>query len=188
MNKRICFLYTETNGLHQTIDDITKKNLFNFARLVVLNYEIGSINNNEYTQEKKIRSIIKPRCMIIPEETVQYHGITQEKAIKKGIDPEEALNLFKTDLKGVNILVTHGAEFHLKTILAESLKYNLSIDFNKIIIVDTLSFYHSYGYIKLKDLCSKLKIKEIPENNKNNVELIRDVFFKLYSKFEKSSK
>ncbi len=186
MSKRICFLYTETNGLHKTTEDITKKNLFNFARLVVLNYEIGVVVNDEYTQEKKVKHIIKPRCMIIPDETVQFHGITQEKASNKGIDPEEALVLFKNDLKKVDILISHSIDFHLKTILAESLKYNISIDFNKIIIVDTISFYHSFGFVKLKDLAQKLKIKDIPENNKNNVELIKNVFFKLYSKFQKS--
>jgi hypothetical protein len=188
MNKKICFIYTETNGLHQTTDDITKKNLFCFARLVVLNYEIGTIINDEYTIDKKLRYIIKPRSMIIPEETIQYHGITQEKASTKGTDPEEVMNIFKSDLKGIDIIVTHNADFHLKTILAESLKYNISIDFNKIIIVDTISFYHSFGFIKLKELAEKLKIKEISDNNKNNVELIRNIFFKLYSKFQKSLK
>ena len=102
------------------------------------------------------------------------------------MDPCEALNLFKIDLKNVDILISHSVDFHLKTILAESLKYNISIDFNKIIIVDTISFYHSFGFVKLKDLAQKLKIKDIPENNKNNVELIKNVFFKLYSKFQKS--
>lgn len=186
MDKRICFLYTETNGLHKTNDEITKKNLFNFARLVVLNYEIGIVTNDEYIQEKKVKFIIKPRCMIIPEETIEFHGITQDKANLKGKDPEEALNLFKTDLKNVDILVSHSIDFHLKTVLAESLKYNISIDFNKIIIIDTISFYHSFGFVKLKDLAQKLKIKDIPENNKNNVELIKLIFFKLYSKFQKS--
>jgi DNA polymerase III epsilon subunit-like protein len=186
MDKRICFLYTETNGLHKTNDDITKKNLFSFARLVVLNYEIGVVNNDEYTQEKTVKFIIKPRCMIIPNETVEFHGITQDKAEIKGKDPEEVLNIFKTDLKNVDILVSHSIDFHLKTVLAESLKYNISIDFNKIIIIDTISFYHSFGFIKLKDLAQKLKIKDIPENNKNNVELIKLIFFKLYSKFQKS--
>ena len=184
MNKKICFLYTETNGLHQTTEDITKKNLFQFARLVVLNYEIGTIINDEYVLDKKIRYIIKPRSMIIPEETIQFHGITQEKAINKGTDPEEVLNIFKIDLKQVDILVSHNVDFHLKTILAESLKYNISIDFNTIIIVDTISFNHSFGFIKLKELAQKLKINEISENNKKNVELIRNVFFKLYSKLK----
>jgi DNA polymerase III epsilon subunit-like protein len=186
MDKRICFLYTETNGLHKTTDELTKKNIFNFARLVVLNYEIGIIKNDEYTIEHNIKQIIKPRCMIIPEETIIFHNISQEKAIAKGIDPEEALTNFKTKLKNVDILVTHSADFHLKTILAESLKYNISIDFNKIIIVDTINFYHSFGFLKLKELALKLKIKDIIETNKNNVELIRNIFFKLYSKFKKS--
>ena len=186
MNKKICFIYTETNGLHKTNDDITKKNLFCFARLVVLNYEIGTIINDEYIQDKKVRLIIKPKCMIIPDDTVQYHGITQEKAHLKGINPEEALNLFKLDIKNVDIIISHNIDFHLKTILSESLKYNISIDFNKIIIVDTISFYHSFGFIKLKELATKLKIKDISENNKNNTELIKNVFFKLYSKFQKS--
>ena len=55
MDKRICFLYTETTGLHQTNETITKKNLFCFARLVVLNYEIGVYKNGEYTIEKQER-------------------------------------------------------------------------------------------------------------------------------------
>jgi len=186
MNKKICFIYTETNGLHKTNDDITKKNLFCFARLVVLNYEIGTVINDEYIQDKKVRLIIKPRCMIIPEETIQFHGITQDKATNKGIDPIDALNQFKLDLKNVDIITTHNVEFHLKTILSESLKYNISIDFNKILIVDTISFYHSFGFIKLKELAKKLKIKDISEDNKNNIELIKNVFFKLYSKFQKS--
>jgi len=185
MNKRICFLYTETNGLHQTTDDITKKNLFGFARPVVINYEIGTFDNN-WTQEKNIKEIIKPRCMVIPDETIKFHGITQKKAMKKGTDPEHVINILKADLKNVNIIVCHNADFHIKTILAEALRYNISIDFNKIIIVDTINFYHSYGYIKLKNLALKLKIKDISDDNKNNVELIKKVFFKLYSKFQKS--
>ena len=186
MNKKICFVYTETNGLHKTNDEISKKNLFWFARLIVLNYEIGTIINDEYVQDKKVRLIIKPRCMIIPDETIEFHGITYEKANKKGINPEEALNIFKLDIKDVDIIISHNIDFHLKTILSESLKYNISIDFNKILIVDTISFYHSFGFIKLKDLALKLNIKDIPEKNKYNIELIKNVFFKLYSKFQKS--
>ena len=185
MNKRICVLYTETNGLHKTNDDITKKNLFCFARLVVLNYEIGIIEDGYYTQEKLIRQIIKPRCMIIHEETIQYHGITQEIAEQEGMDPEQALIIFKNDIKNVDIIISHNVKFHFNTIIAESLKYNLPIDFNEKIIIDTVSFYHDYGYIKLKDLAQKLKIKEI---SKNNIELIRTVFFKLYSKFKNIKK
>ena len=47
--KRICFLYTETNGLHKSNDDVEKKNLYYYARLVTLNYEIGIVNDLNYT-------------------------------------------------------------------------------------------------------------------------------------------
>jgi len=188
MTKRICFLYTETNGLHQTNDIITKKNLYCFARPVVINYEIGIVTNNEYTQEKNIKYIIKPRCMHIPEETIKFHGITQDIATNKGIDPIDVLNFLNIDLKNVDILVSHNIDFHIKTIIAEALKYNISIDFNKFVIIDTISFFHSYGFIKLKELALKLKIKDISDDNKHNVDIIKNVFFKLYSKFQKSLK
>ena len=34
MTRRICYLYTETNGLHELDENVSKKNLFGFARLV----------------------------------------------------------------------------------------------------------------------------------------------------------
>jgi DNA polymerase III epsilon subunit-like protein len=188
MYKKICFVYTETTGLHQTNENVTKKNLFGFARMVTLNYEIGYVKDNEYIQEKTVRHIIKPRCMLIPEDTVKYHGITQEIANIKGKDPEQVINEFKNDIKTINIIISHNIDFHLKTILAEAVKYNINIDVNNYLIIDTISFYHDYEFIKLKDLAQKLKIKNIPTDNKDNVELIRDIFFKLYSKFKKSLK
>jgi len=188
MFKYICFLHTETNGLHQTTENVSKKNLFAYARLVTLNYEIGYVNNNEYIQEKKVRHIIKPRSMYISPETIIYHGITQEMANEQGIDPEIVINEFKNDLIKIDIIVSHNVDFHLKTILAESVRYNINLDVSKKIIIDTISFYHKYGPMKLKDLAQKLGIKNQTDDNKKNIELIKDTFFKLYKKFKKSVK
>ena len=179
-------MYTETTGLHQTNYPVSKKKLYTFARMVSLNYIIGYLKDNEFVQEKKVRKIVKPRCMYIPEETVEYHGITQEIAKSQGIDPELIINELKEDFKTVDIVVSHNIDFHVKTIQAEAVKYNISLDFSNFIIVDTISFYHSYGFAKLKELAAKLSIKDIPESNDNNVELIKNVFFKLYIKFQKS--
>ena len=94
----------------------------------------------------------------------------------------------KTDLKNVSIIVSHNIIFHIRTIQAECIRYNLANDFSKFIIIDTISFFHSFGFIKLRDLATNLGIKEIPETNEFNIELIKNVFFKLYNKFKKSIK
>jgi len=185
MYKRICFIYTQTTGLHQTSENVSKKNLFEFARMVSLNYEIGFLKNNEFNQEKIIKHIVKPNCMVIPENTIPFHGITQEIAINKGINIDDIIVELKNNLKNVDIIVSHNIDFHLKTIISESVRYNINIDFEKFLIIDTISFYHNLGYIKLKDLVSKLSIKNI-SNNESNLELIKNVFFKLYFKFKKS--
>ena len=132
-----------------------------------------------------MRQIVKPRCMVIPQETVEYHGITQEYANANGTEPEIVISTFKSDIKNVDIIISHNIDFHFKTILAEALKYNIAIDFNNYVVIDTISFYHSHGFLKLKELAMKLHIKDIKESNDSNVELIKNVFFKLYVKYEK---
>jgi DNA polymerase III epsilon subunit-like protein len=194
MNKRICFIYTETTGLHKTNSSVCKKKLFEFARLVKLNYQIVEIIGSDVIQNKIVKQVVKPRNMFIPESTVQFHGITQEYAIIHGIDPSILIKEFVQDIKLVDILVTHNIDFHLKTILAEAVRYNIPINLSKHVIIDTNNFnYNSLisesntiQYVKLKDLAHELKIKNIEKSNENNLELITSVFFKLYSKYKKS--
>ena len=183
MPKTLCFLYTETNGLHKTNNIVSKKNLYLFARPVAINYIIGIVNNNLFTEQKNIKLICKPRCMHISDESILYHGITNEYALNNGIDPVECINTFLNDIKKTDIIITHNIDFHIKTIIAEALKYNINIDFTKYILIDTINFYHTYEFINLHNLATNLKIKEISESK---LELIRDVFFKLYSKYIKS--
>lgn len=181
MYKRICFLYTETTGLHKTYEAVSKKKLFCFARLVSLNYEIGYYKDGEWISEKNIRKIAKPRCMVIPKETVQYHGITQDIANKEGIDPEIIMKTFKDDLKTVDIIVSHNIDFHFKTIIAEAMKYNIILPLSGFLNIDTVSFYHQFKYVKLKDLADKLNLKL--KKSDSTLETIKKCFFKLYNNF-----
>lgn len=213
-SKNICFLYTETNGLHELNEDVIKKNLYGFARLVSLNYEIGYLENNKFISSINKKIIIKPRCMFITDESIKIHGITNEFAEENGNDIEETLLNFMTDLKNVSIIVSHNIIFHIRTVQAECIRYNLANDFSKFIIIDTISFFHTYSFPKLKDLYENICIiddnKEKKEESdkkeetgkkekklkksktkltvepKSNLELIRLCFFKLYSDYEKS--
>lgn len=187
MHKKLCFVYTETTGLHKTNHNVIKKELFKYARMVTINYIIGYFKDiKEFICEKKVRTIVQPRCMVIPKDTEKFHNITQEMAMKEGTDPDIIIKTFKKDIEKIDIIVSHNVDFHLKTILSEAVRYNINLDMSKYIIIDTINFtpntMQAQEYIKLKDLAARLKIKE----DYSNVELIQEVFIKLYKKFEKS--
>jgi hypothetical protein len=84
------------------------------------------------------------------------------------------------DLKKVDYIITHNVDFHLKTVIAEYVRYNIPPEFFKYKIIDIVSFNHNYKYPKLKDLAENLKIKNITK--KTNLELIFSIFFKLIKK------
>lgn len=184
-SRNICFIYTETNGLHTTNDDVIKKNLYNFARLVVLNYEIGYKEGNKFISTKKARYIIKPRCMYISEESKNIHGITMEQANSIGLEIEFVLDTFIKDLNDISVIVSHNIDFHLKTLLSEFVRYNIPFSFKNYIIIDTISFFHTMTFPKLDILYTTFvdtKSKKIV----NNLDKIRLCFLKLYENYEKS--
>jgi DNA polymerase III epsilon subunit-like protein len=183
-SRNICIIYTETNGLHSTHDDVVKKNLYSIARLVVLNYEIGYRENNKFISTKKVRSLIKPRCMNISEESFKIHGITMEEAEKEGLEIESVLKTFYKDLADVSIIISHNIEFHMKTLIGESVRYNIIFTFKNFIIIDTISFYHKESYPKLEVLYEKLSVKKKSSKKLSNLEMIRICFLGLYEAYE----
>lgn len=184
-SRTMCVIYTETNGLHHTNDDIYKKNLYNFARLVALNYEIGYTEDDKFISTKKVRSIIRPRCMHISEESIKIHNITTEIANKEGLEIEKVLDTFAKDMVDVTVIVSHNVDFHLKTIIAEFVRYNRPFAFDKFIIIDTISFYHKLSYPKLQVLYDTVIIKK-KKKTLSTLDMIRMCFLQLYSDYEKS--
>ena len=99
-----------------------------------------------------------PKCFGTPksnskefiEKSIKIHGITNEIAQEKGEDIEQTLNNFLKDLSDVNIIVSHNAVFHLRTIQGELIRYNIQFNFKKYIIIDTISFQHNLSFPKLK--------------------------------------
>ena len=189
MIKKVCFIHTETTGLHEYMNEkIYKKNLYGFARLVSLSWIIATRkNNDEYSIEKKEKYIIKPRCMHIPKETIQYHGISQEMALEKGTEIEEVLDKFLEDIKSVHIIVSHSLEFHLKTVLGEIIRYNKLIHLDKYLLIDINSFEHKITPSTLSNI-SKVYLKKKLDDKSKVTDLICELFFKLYNDYEKQIK
>ena len=182
--KRICFIHTETTGLHELADaeKVYKKNLFGFSRLVVFSWVIGYRENEKFVQEKSEKFIVKPRCLYITPETVKFHGITQEIAEKKGTEIETVLDKFINDIKNINVIVSHSLDFHLKAVQGELVRYNKPVDFNKYILIDINSFNHGITPYNLPNLSRVLLNKEV--TNKSMVmTTIIDLFIKLYNEY-----
>jgi DNA polymerase III epsilon subunit-like protein len=181
MTKKILTIYTETTGHHTNNDAVVnKKHLYEFARLVKLSY---SIKTNDENKSTMISHIIKPHTFNV-NSSIQFHNITQDIANEKGISIYEVLNEFITKLKECDVIITFDANHHLKTILAEAVRYNINIDISKYIIIDIKTFFHNYSNISIEDLARNLKIKVISDK----VELIYNIFIKLYKQFEDSVK
>lgn len=202
MKNLVGFIYCETNGLHKTVpktlDDgrvvnvippvkPTFKNMFKFARLIVLNYIIGYYQDGKFIETKKERLILKPKSINFDEDAMKFHGITMKKANKKGVDPTEVMKKFVTDFNYVNFLVFHNAEFHIKTIQTELMRNCYYFDFSRKKIIDIMSFNHDIKYPSLKNLSKEVVGNDYKNKSaKYNVTIVRKIFINLYKKYETS--
>ena len=185
LSKKVCIIHTETTGLHELRDEkVYKKNLYGFARMVSFSWIIASRDTDDkFTVINKQKFIIKPRCLQIPDEIVQFHGISQEIALKKGTEIEDVLEEFKDDLIGVSVIVSHSLDFHLKTVQAELVRYNKAMNFNKYILIDLNSFEHNISPATLQNMCQKLIKKDLKDKT-FATDYICELFFKLYNQYE----
>lgn len=136
MSPKICFLYTSTNGVHHTDNNVSSKNLYQFARLIAFHYSIGTMNGSKYNETKKATIILKPNAINFDKESINIHKITMDMANKKGIPSAHAITQLKTDLVDVNIIVSYNVPFHLKAIQVECFRTGISINFSKYKLVE----------------------------------------------------
>lgn len=181
MSKKVCILYTSTNGLHYANGKVSKKNMYGIARLISLNYSIGQFDENKYIEEKRVNKIIKPESIHFCKEAQKFHNISYEKAKKEGVKNKTVIEDFRKDLKDVKVIISHSLEFHLKSIQSECFRCCTGIDFSRFILIDTMSFQHDYSFPKLIDLENKLKLKKTDDN----INKIANIFGSLYSTYKK---
>ena len=178
MSNKVCFFYTDTNGLHTVNKDVNKKYIYGIARLVSLHYSIGTYVDNKYVEEKRVNVIVKPECISFDETAVSIHKITKEKAEKEGKLVKDVMTELKEDLKKVKYIVSHNVPFHIKPIQVECFRTYTSINFSKFTYIDTISYNHNFDFPKLQNLKTKLKVK----NTRNQLDIIQKVFDELYKK------
>lgn len=181
---KICFLYTDTNGLHKTNDFVSTKNLYKFARLIAIHYMIGEYNNGTLSNVITKHIILKPKTIYFDKVAQSFHKITMEDADNKGIDNNKAITELKNDLSDVKIIVGHSLPFHIKAIQSECFRTAIDINFGKYILIDTMSFGHNYEHPKFTDMLVKYNINK----KLTQLEQYRDLFFILYNNYIKNIK
>ena len=184
-SNKICFLYTHTNGFHETNEQVSKKNMFEFSRLIQLKYTIGFYDDNKFNDEIKEKYTLTPKSINFNEKAVSIHGISYKKAEKKGHDNVHVMNKLKDDLKGVQIIVGHNLYFHIRAIQVELFRTCVNIDFNNYILIDLMDFNRNDN-ISLVNLAKKYNIDT---DKYTDIKLIKKLFFLVYKEhLNKSNK
>ena len=97
---------TETTGLplwKEPSDSVNQPHLVQLAALLV---------DSETTKTSNMMNvIIKPDGWIIPQETIDIHGITNEQAMDEGIPESEALHMFLELYRRCDLRVAHNTTF-----------------------------------------------------------------------------
>ncbi len=124
---------TETTGLPKKWNaPITDSD--NWPRCVQLAWQLHDskgalISDHSY--------LIKPENFNIPFESEQIHGISTELANKIGVDIDEVLNKFISDLSNAGFIIGHNVKFDLNIIGAELFRINSDVDLLEKDILDT---------------------------------------------------
>lgn len=117
---RILVFDTETTGLPQT-KIISPCTLEQWPHIVQFSYIIYDTILNNIVETKDY--IIKlPKNTLIPEESSNIHGITNEMSLKKGVSINEVLSEFFCYLRDVDLLVGHNIEFDINIVKVELLR------------------------------------------------------------------
>ena len=184
MTRKICFIYTDTNGLHKTNDFVSSKNTYKFARMIAIHYMVGTYYNDIFTKTLEKHHILKPDTIQFDEVAIKIHKITYEEAMKKGIESKIIMNELKNDLSDVDIIVSFNASFHIRAIQVECMRTAISIIFNKMNVIDMASFGHSFEFPKFTDIIKHNNI----DKKKTQLEQYKELFFILYNSMKNTIK
>lgn len=170
------FFDTETTGLPKNWKaPVTDLN--NWPRLVQLAYLQFDLFGNKISEGD---FIIKPQGFVIPTDSSNIHGISQERALREGEDLFAVLNHFAALIGESETLVAHNMAFDEKIVGAEFLRNgmrNIIPNKNKICTmtstIDFCAIKGPYGnkWPKLSELHQKLFNKGFDEAHNAAVDI-----------------
>ena len=142
---KIIVFDTETSGLPKS-RTIAPNTIHLWPFIVQFSYIIFDTETN--TILKSYDAIVKVKPYnVISEDSIKFHGITQEISETKGINIDTVLFTFISDIANADMIVAHNVEFDLNMIRVEMLRLeqgdlaNLELELRKAIFEDQTNFY-----------------------------------------------
>jgi DNA polymerase III epsilon subunit-like protein len=155
---RVLVFDTETTGLPKT--KILNPDTLNlWPHIVQFSYVIYDTDINDIVESSD--SIIKvAEGLIIPEESIKFHGITNKISKRKGVEIQMILNEFFYYLRNVDMLVGHNVSFDINMVKVEMLRLIYSNNAN-VTEIDKLGYKYDLHFLtNFKNICCTCSLKE----------------------------
>ena len=189
------FFDTETTGVPRNYK-APMQDTANWPRLVQLAWLLV----NERGIELKRKSvIIRPDGFTIPEEAVQVHGITTERAREEGLPLRNVLDEFMQDLELAEEVVGHNIDFDIHIVGAELCRLGLSThkisnkpttctmkSFTNFCAIPSNNGYGGYKWPTLEELYYKVfgRTMENAHDALADILATKECFFELKNRFQ----
>ncbi len=144
INKKVLFYDLETTGLIKTLrgkkpeeeyPDYKELQKYNDARIVSIGWLY--MNNFDYDYNISIENInekiIKPDGFFIPSDSIEIHGITNEKANKEGAELKKILKKIGKIIKKCDYIIGYNVYYDINILLSELHRKKRNKTINKIL-------------------------------------------------------
>ena len=136
---KIIVFDTETSGLPKS-KTISPNTIHLWPFIVQFSYIIFDTETNVILKSYDAIVKVKP-YNVISQDSIKFHGITQEISELKGINLDKILDEFMRDLENADMIVAHNVEFDLNMLRVEMLRLGGDIGNMKLCLDKKNNFY-----------------------------------------------
>jgi DNA polymerase III epsilon subunit-like protein len=136
---KIIVFDTETSGLPKS-KTISPNTIHLWPFIVQFSYIIFDTETNVILKSYDAIVKVKP-YNVISQDSIKFHGITQEISELKGINLDKILDEFMRDLENADMIVAHNVEFDLNMLRVEMLRLGGDTENMKLCLDKKNNFY-----------------------------------------------
>ena len=162
---KVVFFDTETTGLMPRYKEISLSDSGKYPHIVQFSYIVYDFEHHEVSLVSD--DIIRVTDgVIIPPESIQFHGITDSISREKGKPIREVLDRFVSIMDQVDLVIAHNMEFDLRITLVELMRIMESDDLSLVerehysTVINRVVNANKY-YCSMKESIEICKIKAV---------------------------